>query len=411
MMSPKIVSREEWVEARRPLLAKEKELTRQRDRLAAERRALPWVRVEKEYVFDGPQGPVTLADLFDGRSQLFLKHFMMGPGQVTQCVGCSLEVDHLEGILTHLQSHDLSYAVVARAPIEEIEAVRRRMGWRFPWVSSYRSDFNYDFHVSFTPAELAAGRAVYNFGYEHPGVEDRSGDSVFVKNDAGEIFHTYSVYARGGEEFLGIYRYLDATPKGRGEDGPYQTLADWVRPRNRYAEGGMVEGNGRYHQAACACAAHRCETLANQLDAKVEAAVILLRSLGEADWSKVTEAEKWTVAVTAHHYAGALEPVSHLIEALVAGERGTLTSAMLDQMNAQHARDYADCGKEETIELLRKGAGVAGATLRRLRADQLAISGTVLADRPPMTVEQLVHAALLAHLDEHFGSIRRTVGR
>jgi predicted dithiol-disulfide oxidoreductase (DUF899 family) len=166
-------------------------------------------------------------------------------------------VDHLEGILTHLQSHDLSYAVVARAPIEEIEAVRRRMGWRFPWVSSYRSDFNYDFHVSFTPAELAAGRAFYNFGYEHPGVEDRSGDSVFVKNDAGEIFHTYSVYARGGEEFLGIYRYLDATPKGRGEDGPYQTLADWVRPRNRYAEGGIVEGNGRYHQAACACAAHR----------------------------------------------------------------------------------------------------------------------------------------------------------
>jgi Mycothiol maleylpyruvate isomerase N-terminal domain len=155
----------------------------------------------------------------------------------------------------------------------------------------------------------------------------------------------------------------------------------------------------------------RSAVLANQLDAKVEEAVILLRSLGEADWSKVTEAERWTVAATAHHYAGALEPVSHLIEALVAGERGTLTSGMLDEMNAQHAREYADCGKAETIELLRKGSGVAGTTLRRLRDDQLAISGTVLADRPPMTVEQLIHGGLLGHLDEHFGSIRRTVGR
>ena len=145
------VAPEEWLESRKALMAKEKELTRLRDQLAAERRALPWVRVEKPYVFDAPHGKVTLADLFDGRSQLFIKHFMMGPGQVGQCVGCSLEVDHLEGVLVHLQNHDVSYAVVARAPIEEIEAVRKRMGWRFPWVSSYHSDFNYDFHVSFTP--------------------------------------------------------------------------------------------------------------------------------------------------------------------------------------------------------------------------------------------------------------------
>jgi predicted dithiol-disulfide oxidoreductase (DUF899 family) len=156
----------------------------------------------------------------------------------------------------HLQNHDVSYTAVARAPIEEIEAVRTRMGWRFPWVSSYHSDFNYDFHVSFTPEEIATGRAFYNYEYVHPGLEDRSGDSVFFRDGAGQIFHTYSTYGRGGEEFLGIYRYLDATPKGRSEDGPYSTLADWVRPKNMYGQGGMVEGSGRYHQAACACAVH-----------------------------------------------------------------------------------------------------------------------------------------------------------
>jgi predicted dithiol-disulfide oxidoreductase (DUF899 family) len=258
--NPRIVSREEWLEARKALMAKEKELTRLRDRLAGERRAQPWVRVEKQYVFDAPQGKVTLADLFDGRSQLFVKHFMMGPGQVEQCVGCSLEVDHIEGILVHLQNHDVSYVVVARAPIEEIEAVRQRMGWRFPWVSSYHSDFNYDFHVSFTPEDIAAGRAFYNYEYVNPGLEDRSGDSVFFKDEAGQIFHTYSTYGRGGEEFLGIYRYLDVTPKGRNEEGPYNTLADWVRPRTMYGKGGMVEGSGRYHQAACACAAHQSAT-------------------------------------------------------------------------------------------------------------------------------------------------------
>jgi predicted dithiol-disulfide oxidoreductase (DUF899 family) len=257
-LSPqKIVSRDEWLVARRQLLAKEKELMRLRDQLAAERRALPWVKVDKEYVFDAPEGKVTLADLFDGRSQLFIKHFMLGPGQPGQCVGCSFEVDHVEGILVHLENHDVSYAVVARAPIAEIEAVRQRMGWRFRWVSSYHSDFNYDFHVSFTPEEIAAGRAFYNFEYTHPGLEDRSGDSVFFKDDSGQIFHTYSTFGRGGEEFLGAYRFLDVMPKGRDENGPYHTLADWVRPRNMYGKGGMVEVTGRYHAPGCACAAHQ----------------------------------------------------------------------------------------------------------------------------------------------------------
>jgi predicted dithiol-disulfide oxidoreductase (DUF899 family) len=255
-----IVSRADWLIARKDLLKREKELTRLRDQLSAQRRALPWVKIDKEYVFDAPEGEVTLAELFDGRSQLFIKHFMMAPGQVTQCVGCSLEVDHVDGILPHLENHDVSYVAVARAPIEEIEAVRKRMGWKFRWVSSYRSDFNYDFNVSFTREDPASGRAIYNYDVAPEWaaeVEDLSGDSVFYKDEASQIFHTYSTFGRGGEEFLGIYRFLDATPKGREENGPYHSLPDWARPRNMYGKGGTVEPTGRYHQPACACEAHQ----------------------------------------------------------------------------------------------------------------------------------------------------------
>ena len=159
MSDHEIVSREEWLIARKDLLKREKEFTRLRDQLAAERRALPWVKIDKEYIFDAPEGEVTLAELFDGRSQLFIKHFMLGPGQKTQCVGCSLEVDHIDGILPHLENHDVTYVAVARAPIEEIEAVRKRMGWKFRWVSSYHSEFNYDFNVSWTREQIDSGRA------------------------------------------------------------------------------------------------------------------------------------------------------------------------------------------------------------------------------------------------------------
>jgi predicted dithiol-disulfide oxidoreductase (DUF899 family) len=253
----RIVSKDEWRAARIALLAKEKQLTAMKDALAAERRALPWVRVEKDYVFDGPTGPVSLSQLFAGKSQLFIKHFMMGPGQSHHCVGCSLEVDHLAGIRVHLENHDLSYAVVARAPIEEIERLKRRMGWDFTWVSSYRNAFNFDFHVSFTDDEIALGRGYYNYGEVgvSPAMIDLSGDSVFIKDDAGQIYHTYSAYGRGGEQFLGIYAYLDATPKGRAEHGPYHSLPDWVRPHDMYGRSGMVEGTGRYHAAECGCTA------------------------------------------------------------------------------------------------------------------------------------------------------------
>ena len=255
-MQHRIVSQKEWLEARKKLLEQEKALTRHRDLVCAERLRLPWVRIEKDYLFDGPDGRLTLSDLFQGRSQLYIKHFMMAPGAHHQCVGCSLEVDHMTDLLPHLENHDVSYVVVARAPIEEIEVVRKRMGWKFLWVSSFGSDFNYDFNVSFRPEDVAAGRAQYNFRQAPAWARDfldLSGRSIFYRNEAGEIFHTYSAYARGGEEVLGIYGILDSMPKGRNENGPYRSLTDWARPRDMYGKGGNVEPNGRYHASTCDC--------------------------------------------------------------------------------------------------------------------------------------------------------------
>jgi predicted dithiol-disulfide oxidoreductase (DUF899 family) len=238
MMHHRVVSRDEWLAARKAHLAKEKELTRLRDQLSAERRELPWVRIEKLYVFDGPHGKETLADLFDGRSQLIIKHFMLGPGWQEGCVGCSFEVDHIEGALVHLEHHDVSYVVVSRAPLPEIEAFKRRMGWRFKWVSSYGSDFNYDFHVSFTPEEIEKGEAYYNYELRKVGIDELSGRSVFYKDANGDVFHTYSSYGRGGDLMLGTYNILDLMPKGRNEIGPNHNMTDWVRHHDRYASGG-----------------------------------------------------------------------------------------------------------------------------------------------------------------------------
>jgi predicted dithiol-disulfide oxidoreductase (DUF899 family) len=240
-----VVSREEWLTARKALLTKEKELTRMRDRLNDERRALPWVRIEKEYVFAGPDGQETLADLFAGRSQLIVKHFMFGPGWKEGCVGCSFESDHAEAALVHLEHHDVTYVTVSRAPFAEIDAFRRRMGWRFKWLSSYGNDFNYDFHVSFSDAEMARGDVYYNYAMQPIGIDELSGRSVFYKDADGNIFHTYSSYARGGELFLGTYHYLDITPNGRNET-KNGNLTDWVRHHDRYDAGGAVAATGRY---------------------------------------------------------------------------------------------------------------------------------------------------------------------
>lgn len=234
-MQHQIVSRDEWLAARQELLRKEKEFTRLRDQLSAERRALPWVKVEKDYVFDAPEGKVTLADLFDGRSQLVVKHFMFGPDWSEGCVGCSFELDNTQGALQHITQHDVAYAVVARAPLEKTEPFRRRMGWQVRWVSSYANDFNFDFHVSFTPEEIAGGTAYYNFQSGARVIDEMSGRSVFYKDAAGTIFHTYSSFARGGELFLTSYAFLDITPKGRDEtiNG---NLTDWVRHHDKYAD-------------------------------------------------------------------------------------------------------------------------------------------------------------------------------
>ncbi|HEY4765903.1 MAG TPA: thioredoxin family protein [Candidatus Sulfotelmatobacter sp.] len=234
MLTHPVVSQEQWLPERKALLLREKEFTHLRDKINAERLALPWVKVEKNYVFDTPKGKKTLSELFDGRSQLIVYHFMLGPGWEAGCPGCSFLSDHIDGALPHLQHHDVTWTAVSRASLAEIEAYRKRMGWRFPWVSASGTDFNYDYHVSFTNDDLATGKVLYNFtetpvqsesaGTELPGL------SSFYKDEAGEVFHTYSSYARGGEELIGTLMILDRTPKGRNE----KTTMDFVRRHDEY---------------------------------------------------------------------------------------------------------------------------------------------------------------------------------
>jgi predicted dithiol-disulfide oxidoreductase (DUF899 family) len=233
MKQPKIVSAEEWTAARRQLLAKEKELTRQHDALAQERRALPWVRVEKSYVFEGPSGKQSLFDLFAGRSQFVICRFMLGPGWKEGCPSCSLLADHLDGSTVHLASRDVTLTAVSRAPYAEIATFEQRMGWSFPWASSHGSDFNRDYHVSFTKEEVATGSFYYNFGMNGFPSEEAPGISVFTKDAGGAIFHTYSTYARGGEPIIAAYALLDMVPKGRAEEGLPWPMA-WVRHHDKY---------------------------------------------------------------------------------------------------------------------------------------------------------------------------------
>jgi predicted dithiol-disulfide oxidoreductase (DUF899 family) len=262
MQRPKIVSRAEWLSARTELLIKEKQLTHQRDEVDRQRGELPWVKVEKRYIFDGPNGQQTLADLFEDRSQLIVSHFMFGPGWKEGCVGCSFRSDHVDGSLLHLEHHDVSFVTISRAPFSEIEAFRMRMGWRFRWLSSYGSDFNYDYHVSFTKEEVASGKVYYN--YESRGFlsEDLSGISVFYKDEAGAVFHTYSTYGRGDEMVDTTYMYLGLTPKGRNETGPRYNLSDWVRHHDRYDVAGVVDAGGRFvaaqpSEGSCRCGDER----------------------------------------------------------------------------------------------------------------------------------------------------------
>jgi len=233
MLTSKVVSQQEWLAARRALLAKEKAFSRQRDELARLRRELPRVRVEKAYVFDAPEGKVPLAGLFGPRSQLIVYHFMLGPGWDAGCKSCSFLADHFEGALPHLAARDVSFVAVSRAPLAEIEAFRRRMGWGFRWVSSHGNDFNYDYHVSFRKEDLGKKKLEYNFALGDVSMEELPGASVFYKDEAGGVFHTYSTYARGLDLMLGAYNWLDLVPKGRDEDGLPFTMA-WVRHHDKY---------------------------------------------------------------------------------------------------------------------------------------------------------------------------------
>jgi predicted dithiol-disulfide oxidoreductase (DUF899 family) len=235
LQHPKVVSEAEWLTARKEYLTKEKEFTRLRDELSRQRRELPWEKVEKQYVFDGPNGKETLADLFDGRSQLIVYHFMLGPGWKEGCASCSLLADHFDGATVHLANRDVTLAVVSRATLPEIQAFKKRMGWRFKWVSSFENDFNRDYHVSFTKDEVAKGKVYYNYEMVEFPSEEAPGASVFYTDGTGGIFHTYSGYARGLDILVGVYNFLDLMPKGRDEDGLAFTMS-WVRHHDRYEE-------------------------------------------------------------------------------------------------------------------------------------------------------------------------------
>ena len=235
-LNPKVVPQAEWVAARKELLAKEKEFSRLRDELSQRRRELPWKKVDKQYVFEGLPGKQTLADLFDGRSQLIVYHFMFGPGWKEGCPSCSFLADNFDPVTVHLAQRDVSFAVVSRASLPEIEEFKRRMGWRFTWVSSHESDFNYDYRVSFSKEEIAEGKRPYNYGTGGMSSEEGPGASVFYKDHYGDVFHTYSTYARGLDLLLTTYNFLDLTPKGRDEDALSYPMA-WVRHHDRYEAG------------------------------------------------------------------------------------------------------------------------------------------------------------------------------
>jgi predicted dithiol-disulfide oxidoreductase (DUF899 family) len=232
-MRHQVVSHKDWLKARLELLAAEKEFTRQREALTRRRMAMPREHVEKSYTFKGPNGDVSLADLFEGRSQLIVYHFMFAPDWEEGCKSCSFMADNFNGISIHLNHRDVTFTAISRAPFAKIDAYKRRMGWSFPWVSSGGSDFNFDYHVTFTPDEIAAGKGYYNYKSPQIGASDEVGVSVFAKDESGEVFHTYSCYGRGTEMLNGAYHYLDLVPKGRDEDGLDFSMA-WVHRHDQY---------------------------------------------------------------------------------------------------------------------------------------------------------------------------------
>lgn len=241
LTAARVATRDVWLAERLALLAREKELTRAQDELARQRRQLPWVRVDKRYVFDTPDGPRALGELFDGRRQLLVQHFMLAPDWEEGCKSCSFMADHHDGMRAHLAQRDVTLLVVSRAPLARIEAFRRRMGWQFRWVSSHGSDFNHDYGVSFTPEQRARGTVPYNYREQAFPQEEAPGISVFVRDAAGTVFHTYSRYGRGVEAMMGTYALLDLVPRGRDEDGLSYGM-EWVHHHDRYGEPAAAAG-------------------------------------------------------------------------------------------------------------------------------------------------------------------------
>ncbi len=233
MLKPRVVSREEWLDARREHLKNEKEFTRLRDQLSRERRTLPWVKVEGSYLFDGPDGKESLSDLFAGKSQLIVYHFMYGPDWSEGCPSCSFWADNFNDIVIHLNHRDINLVAVSRAGLDILDAYKKRMGWSFKWVSSTGNDFNRDYHVSFTPDELNKGEMFYNFRITNFPSEEAPGISIFYKDENGDIFHTYSCYSRGLDMLNTAYHYMDLTPKGRDEDELPNNM-DWLRRHDQY---------------------------------------------------------------------------------------------------------------------------------------------------------------------------------
>lgn len=257
MATHSVVSREEWTKARLALLEREKELTELRDQVSAERRQLPWVRIDKDYRFATPAGTKSLGELFEGRHTLVVYHFMLGPGWSEGCPSCSYLMDHVDGMLPHLNARGVTFSAVSRAPLPEIERFKTRMEWGFPWASSFGTDFNYDFHVSFGQEDLNRGSVEYNFSTGPAPVEDLPGLSVFTREPSGEVFHTYSGYARGLDILLGTYNYLDMTPRGRDEESLAFSMA-WVRHHDKYGTDYKVDPQAGYVPPVGAAVPHCC---------------------------------------------------------------------------------------------------------------------------------------------------------
>jgi predicted dithiol-disulfide oxidoreductase (DUF899 family)/uncharacterized damage-inducible protein DinB len=306
-LNAKTVSPADWVKARKDLLAKEKEFSRLRDDLSRQRREMPWEKVEKDYVFDSPRGKVTLAELFDGRSQLIIYHFMFGPGWKEGCPSCSFLADNFDGMRVHLAQRDVSFAVVSRATLPEIEAFKKRMGWHFTWVSSNGSDFNFDYGVSF-----AGDKRTYNYGSvdDFPS-EEGPGASVFYKDADGQIFHTYSTYSRGLDILLTTYNYLDLTPKGRDEEGMVPHAMAWVRHHDRYA-GGETAG-------CCSGEAAKANTFATPILAEfAEEVATTRRILDRVPADKLTwrpHPKSMTLGQLAIHIATVPGALANLVQA------------------------------------------------------------------------------------------------